>query len=90
MVGKTSEINLGKEESKNTILQPKEQIAQSKLKKSEHIFRRPAENAPDVIYRYRFVPGRGFEYLSRAATKNNRLYARRATAGQTKNVGHGA
>jgi PAS domain S-box-containing protein len=38
------------------------------LRESEDRFRRLAENAQDLIYRYRFVPVRGFEYVSPAAT----------------------
>ncbi|MGQ9471715.1 MAG: PAS domain S-box protein [Candidatus Aminicenantales bacterium] len=38
------------------------------LKASEERFRRLAENAQDLIYRYRLYPERGFEYVSPAAT----------------------
>lgn len=38
------------------------------LRESEARFRRLAENARDLIYRYRFMPERGFEYVSPAAT----------------------
>jgi PAS domain S-box-containing protein len=38
------------------------------LRESEARFRRLAENAKDLIYRYRFAPERGFEYVSPAAT----------------------
>ena len=38
------------------------------LRESEARFRRLAENAPDVIYRYRFHPESGFDYVSPAAT----------------------
>ncbi len=38
------------------------------LRQSEARFRRLAENAQDLIYRYRFTPTRGFEYVSPAAT----------------------
>lgn len=40
------------------------------LRESEARFRRLAENAPDLIFRYRFLPeeDRGFEYVSPAAT----------------------
>lgn len=39
-----------------------------KLSTSEERFRRLAEDAPDLIFRYEFVPRRGFTYLSPAAT----------------------
>lgn len=42
--------------------------AESALQESEARFRRLAENAKDLIYRYRFTPERGFEYVSPAAT----------------------
>ncbi len=42
--------------------------AELALKESEARFRRLAENAKDLIYRYRFIPERGFEYVSPAAT----------------------
>ncbi len=35
---------------------------------AEERFRRLAENAPDIIYRYRVVPTPGFEYMSPAVT----------------------
>ncbi|HEU68776.1 MAG TPA: PAS domain S-box protein [Candidatus Acetothermia bacterium] len=38
------------------------------LRESEARFRRLAENAPDIIYRYRTKPTLGFEYVSPAAT----------------------
>jgi PAS domain S-box-containing protein len=43
----------------------REQIA---LRESEDRFRRLAENAVDLIYRYRIIAPRGFEYVSPAAT----------------------
>lgn len=43
------------------------QRAQEALTQSEARFRRLTENAPDVIYRYRIRPQRGFEYVSPAA-----------------------
>ncbi|WP_342304844.1 PAS domain S-box protein [Methanolobus sp. ZRKC5] len=43
--------------------------AEKKLTESEQRFRRLAENADDLIYRYEFAPKRGFTYVSPAATK---------------------
>jgi hypothetical protein len=42
--------------------------AEEALRESEARFRRLAENAPDLIYRYRLFPEPGFEYVSPAAT----------------------
>jgi PAS domain S-box-containing protein len=38
------------------------------IARSEELFRRLAENAQDVVYRYRLRPQRGFEYVSPAST----------------------
>ncbi len=38
------------------------------MPENEQLFRRIAEHGPDVIYRYRVAPARGFEYVSPAAT----------------------
>ena len=43
-------------------------VARRALQESEARFRRLAENAPDLIYRYEFAPQRGFSYVSPAAT----------------------
>lgn len=43
--------------------------AQRELARSEARFRRLAENAPDVIYRYRIAPQPGFDYISPAVTQ---------------------
>lgn len=42
--------------------------AEQALRESEDRFRRMAEQAPDLIYRYEFTPTRGFTYVSPAAT----------------------
>lgn len=42
--------------------------AQEALRESEDRFRRLAENAQDIIYRYEFAPRRGFTYVGPAAT----------------------
>lgn len=39
---------------------------QEALRQSEARYRRLAENAPDIIYRYRFLPDQAFEYISPA------------------------
>ncbi|HEX2098997.1 MAG TPA: PAS domain S-box protein [Rubrobacteraceae bacterium] len=41
---------------------------EEKLKEGEERFRLLAENAKDIIYRYRFKPTPGFEYVSPSAT----------------------
>jgi PAS domain S-box-containing protein/putative nucleotidyltransferase with HDIG domain len=41
----------------------------SALRESEARFRRLAENAPDIIFRYRLKPTPGFEYISPAVTR---------------------
>lgn len=40
------------------------QKVEAALRKSEERFRRLAENAPDIIYRYEFIPERRFTYVS--------------------------
>lgn len=42
--------------------------AEELLRESEVHFRRLAENAPDLLYRYEFSPQRGFTYVSPSAT----------------------
>ncbi|MGQ9586838.1 MAG: PAS domain S-box protein [Thermoplasmata archaeon] len=41
---------------------------QEELRKSEQRFRMLAENVQDLIFRYRYLPERGFEYVSPSAT----------------------
>jgi len=43
--------------------------AETALLKSEEKFRRIANNAPDIIYRFRISPDPGFEYISPAVTE---------------------
>lgn len=42
--------------------------AEAKLQDSEERFRRLADNAQDIIYRYCFTPTRGFQYINPAVT----------------------
>lgn len=44
-------------------------IFEDSLRESEEKFRRIAENAQDLIYRYEFYPTRGFTYVSPSATQ---------------------
>lgn len=45
-----------------------QKAAEDQLRESEARFRRLAENAPDIIYRYRLEPTPHFEYISPAVT----------------------
>jgi diguanylate cyclase (GGDEF)-like protein/PAS domain S-box-containing protein len=47
----------------NLMLQALEQ-SQQKVQENEELFRLLAENAQDIIYRYRFLPAQGFDYIS--------------------------
>lgn len=42
---------------------------QTALAESEERFRRLAENAPDIIYRYRLLPEPGYEFVNSAVTR---------------------
>lgn len=53
------------EEKKNRV---QKRQAEAALQESEERFRRLVDNAPDIIYRYRFTSPRGFEYISPAVT----------------------
>lgn len=50
-------------------LRQEKQAAQAALRESEARFRRLAEHAPDIIYRFRVLPSPGFEYVSPAVTE---------------------
>lgn len=47
----------------------RKQEAEETLRESAQLFRLLAENARDIIYRYRLQPRRGFEYVSPSATE---------------------
>ena len=49
-------------------LRDEKRQAESALQESEERFRRLTDNAQDIIYRYRLIPTRGFEYVSPAVT----------------------
>ncbi len=49
-------------------LRDQKRQAEVALQESEERFRRLADNAPDIIYRYRVTPTRCFEYISPAVT----------------------
>ncbi len=49
-------------------LRDQKRQAEAALQESEERFRRLADNAPDIIYRYRVTPTPGFEYVSPAVT----------------------
>lgn len=45
-----------------------QRLAETATSQSEERFRQLAENAQDVVYRYRLVPASGFDYVSPSAT----------------------
>lgn len=49
-------------------LRDEKRQTETALQASEERFRRLADNAPDIIYRYQVFPTRGFEYISPAVT----------------------
>ncbi|MUL36635.1 GAF domain-containing protein [Gloeocapsopsis dulcis] len=65
-------IRLGeavKQAVEQKILREQKHQAEIALQESEERFRRLADNAQDIIYRYRFTPTLGFDYISPAVTK---------------------
>lgn len=48
---------------------PDRRRAQREVEERERLFRLLAENAQDIVYRYRLIPEPGFEYVSPAATR---------------------
>lgn len=50
-------------------LRDQKRQAEIALQESEERFRRLADNAQDIIYRYRFAPTPGFDYISPAVSK---------------------
>jgi len=51
------------------MLRDQKRQAEIALQESEERFRRLADNAQDIIYRYRFTPTPGFDYISPAVTR---------------------
>jgi diguanylate cyclase (GGDEF)-like protein/PAS domain S-box-containing protein len=55
----------------------------NKQKEDELYFKRLIENSPDIIYRYRLIPGFKYEYVSSSAVKNLGYYPEQFYNGPT-------
>ena len=57
-------------EIRNAKSRSKQKKALDKLKENERYFRSLVENASNIIYRYRLIPGPGYEYVSPSIRRN--------------------
>ncbi|MCJ7727534.1 MAG: diguanylate cyclase, partial [Actinobacteria bacterium] len=57
-------------EIRNAKSRLKQKKALEKLKENERYFRSLVENASDIIYRHRLIPGPGYEYVSPSIKRN--------------------